>query len=373
MRTIQIVALGALLACGQGAGTSSESGGDVPGSEAAATSPPAAAGDAPASASDGSGAKPGSGDPYADVYAAVDSARMTTILKEMTGYAPVTIDGTETRIRERYTPASKALWRKYFTQYYTALGATVNEVTFPVRNLVGETIGHDMEAVFPGQSKDTIVAIVHYDSTGVDGHEAENPAVDDNMTPMAIQMEAARVLAKYKGRLQHTVRFVATDYEEITTLEGGKAYVSHLQSEASANGFAIVAAIDGELSGWSCWKDGKCGNGAPAANMALSVVTCTGDKKANYPALAKQMSDLTAKYSPMRASLECDDDTDGSELYNFWRIGVPALYFEEYEQDSNDHFDENGGDTLDRIDLDYFAAIGRIGAVYVSSLVGIAP
>jgi len=89
--------------------------------------------------------------------------------------------------------------------------------------------------------------------------------------------------------------------------------------------------------------------------------------------LAKQMSDLTAKYSPMRASLECDDDTDGSELYNFWRIGVPALYFEEYEQDSNDHFDENGGDTLDRIDLDYFAAIGRIGAVYVSSLVGIAP
>jgi len=97
---------------------------------------------------------------------AVDRARLETILKDMTGYNVVQIGGQAVRIAERYTPASKALWRAYWTAYMTALGATVRETTFPVNDQVGETVGHNVEAVFPGRSADSIVAVVHYDSTG---------------------------------------------------------------------------------------------------------------------------------------------------------------------------------------------------------------
>jgi hypothetical protein len=309
--------------------------------------------------------RPG-GEPYAQIYAGVDPALLQKLLQEMTGYAPVTIDAGTVRITERYTPASKALWRAYFTAYYTSLGATVREMTFPVKNLVGENVGHNLEAVFPGKSKDSVVAIVHYDSTGAPGKETENPAVDNDMTPMAIQMEAARLLSERRDRLEKTVRFVATDYEEITSLEGGKAYVADLTATAKAEGFSIAVAIDGELSGWNCFTDKKC-----AIKGALTIAAGTCDGAYAFPALGKQVTDLAARYSPLQVSVECDSQTNDVELYNFWRAGVPGFYFVEYGNDENDHFGANGGDTLDRIDMDYFTSIARIVAVVIANAVGV--
>jgi hypothetical protein len=340
------------------------------GGESANAPDPVVAGGAPGAAGGGATkdtpAGQGGGDPYAEIFAAVDKSRLEKLLKEMTGYAPVTIDGKTVNIAERYTPASKALWRAYWKQYYESLGATVRETTFPVKNLVGETVGHNVEAVFAGKSKDSVVAIVHYDSTGAAGKETQNPAVDDNMTPMAIQMEAARLLSQRRDRLERTVRFVATDYEEITTIEGGKAYVADLEAQAKAEGFAIVAAIDGELSGWNCFADKKC-----TTQGALTVVTGSCDGQYTYPTFGTQMTDLASRYSKMKVVVECDSDTNGSELYNFWKAGVPAFYFEELDNDDNDHFDENAGDTLDRIDMDYFFSIGQVAAVFIANVVGV--
>jgi hypothetical protein len=314
-----------------------------------------------------------SGDVYRDVFNSVDRANLERLLREMTGYDPIVINNQTVRISERYTPQSKANYRAYWQQYYRALGATVTELPYPTQNYVGETEGHNLEAVFQGQSADSIVAIVHYDSVGAPGHETENPAVDDDMTPMAIQMEAARILSQYQGRLNLTVRFVATDYEEITTLEGGRAYVAQLQQEASTQGFRIVAAIDGELSGWSCWDEGACGANPPPPNSTLTVASCTADGTYNFPTLGQQIADIAAAYSSMTVNLECDSETDGSELYNFWRIGVPAFYFEEFNQDANMHYDQFGDDTLAHINLDYYFQIGQIAAVFIAKLVGIAP
>jgi hypothetical protein len=315
-----------------------------------------------------------SGDPYADIVAGVDRAKLEKLLNDMTGGNAVEVGGQSVRIAERYTPASKALLRAYWTQYFTALGATVRELTFPVQDLVGETVGHNLEAVFPGRSKDSVVAIVHYDSTGAPGREALNPAVDDNATPMAIQMEAARLLAEHKGQLDQTVRFVATDYEEITTIEGGKAYVAQLQREAKAGGFKIVAAVDGELSGWNCWAENGCGaTSLPPPKSTLTVSSCTSDGRFAFPALGQQMADVATRYSTLKVHLECDNDTDGSELYNFWKIGVPAFYFEEFGNDGNHYYDEGGQDTMDHIDLEYFFKIGQTAAVFIAKLVGISP
>ena len=65
--------------------------------------------------------------------------------------------------------------------------------------------------------------------------------------------------------------------------------------------------------------------------------------------------------------------TDGRELYNFWKVGVPAFYFMEYGEDQNTYYDEGGDDTLEHIDMDYFFKIGQVAPVFIAKLVGVAP
>src|SRR6185437_12886730 len=67
---------------------------------------------------------------------------------------------------------------------------------------------------------------------------------------MTEQMETARILSQYKGRLQHTVRFVAADYEEWGDLEGARNYAQYIQALSQKQGFKIVSAIDDEQAGW---------------------------------------------------------------------------------------------------------------------------
>src|SRR5262249_36548558 len=138
-----------------------------------------------------------------------------------------------------------------------------------------------------------------------------------------------------------------------------------------AKGVKVVAAVDGELSGWSCWDENKCGSNAPAKNSELTVAASTCDGKYSYPALGQQMTQLATTYPTLKVNCECDSDTDGSELYNFWKEGVPAFYFEEYANDNNTYYDEGGDDTLAHIDLGYYNDIGRVAAVFIAKLVGI--
>jgi hypothetical protein len=94
------------------------------------------------------------GDVYKAIFDQVDKAGIKRLLDEMTGAVPVSVDGASIKITERWSPAAKANFRKYWSAYMTALGATVTDVPFSVPNLVGETQGHTVEAVLPGQSAD---------------------------------------------------------------------------------------------------------------------------------------------------------------------------------------------------------------------------
>ena len=67
-------------------------------------------------------------DIYQDVYSAVDSARLIQLLHDMTGGNPVTVNGETFSITDRYLPASKANFRKYFEAYFQALGMQVTEL-----------------------------------------------------------------------------------------------------------------------------------------------------------------------------------------------------------------------------------------------------
>jgi hypothetical protein len=173
-------------------------------------------------------------DRYQSVFESVNDANLMQRMSELTGATPVMAGGKTFRITNRWAPAAKSDFRAYWKQSMEALGATVNETTFPISNLVGETTGHNMEAILPGTSPDTEIIITHYDTVGITGHETENPGADDAGTGLATQLEAARIFAAIPNRT-NTVRFVACDYEEISgdtdsDFPGPDAYLAYIKN-----------------------------------------------------------------------------------------------------------------------------------------------
>jgi hypothetical protein len=294
------------------------------------------------------------GDIYQDVFNSVDPSNLQKLLKDMTGTNPVTVAGETFSITDRYLPAEKANFRKYWTAYYESLGMQVTPLSYKTQyNL--EAQGHDLEAVLPGKSADSIVIIVHYDSIGP--HGADNPGVDDDMTGMAEQMETARILASYKGQLEKTVRFVAADYEEWGDLEGARSYAQYIQALSQKQGFKIASAIDDEQAGWN-----EGGN-----STQFDIFDCGGatDSKAMGTLLAQTAS----QYSKLGTTEGCMGEN--SDHYAMWEIGVQAVVFSEHDPFSNPHFDAEGGDTYDRIDQNYFYQISQVGVTFAARVVGL--
>ena len=296
------------------------------------------------------------GDIYGSVFSAVDPIHLETLLKDMTGVNPVTVGPDTFSINDRYSPASKANYRKYWAGYFQSLGLTATELAYPNSHGNGEAEGHNVEAILPGQSSDSIVIIVHYDSIGPNG--ADNPGVDDDMSGMAMLMETARILTQYPGKLQHTVRFVAADYEEWGGLEGSRSYAQYIRALAQKENFQIVSAIDDEQSGWNGGND----------NL-FDVFSCGGATDSTQ--LGDLLADTATHYSQMQVHRDCMGEN--SDHYAMWEIGVPAVVFSEHDPFNNPHFDSEGGDTYDKIDQSYYFRIAQVGITFAARVVGIAP
>src|SRR6185312_2694105 len=69
-------------------------------------------------------------DVYQTVFQNVSQAHLQTFLKDMTGYNPVTVAGKSFSITDRYMPASKENFRKYWTAYYQSLGMNVTALNY---------------------------------------------------------------------------------------------------------------------------------------------------------------------------------------------------------------------------------------------------
>jgi hypothetical protein len=319
-----------------------------------AAGPDAPPPDAPSPDAPSPDAPPAGLDPvYQGVYNAVDDDMLMARLTDLA--------------HERFSPAGQQAFRDAWTTYMQGLGLTVTPFDYPAQG--GNPAGHDLEAVMPGASADSVVIIVHYDSIGVAGMETANPGADDDMSGMAILLETARVLAPYAGHLKHTVRFVASDQEELGGLAGARAYAAHLRDQAAAQGFAIVAAIDDEQSGWNCHADGLCTDAD--AWPVFDVFSCDGTGTYNFPALGDQLSTVVAETNALGVQRGCIGAN--SDHYAFWEIGVPAVVFTEHDPFANPHFDQNGGDTIDKIDRGYFTSIARPSIAFAATVIGITP
>ncbi len=291
---------------------------------------------------------------YKDVFASVDGARLQALIKDMSGVNPVAVGGETFSITDRYSPASKANYRKYWIGYFKSLGMATRELPYPSSHGNGEADGHDVEAVLPGASPDSVVIIVHYDSIGPNG--ADNPGADDDMSGMATLMETARGLAARKGRLQRTVRFVAADYEEWGGLEGARAYAKYISDLSRKEGFKIVAAVDDEQNGWN-----------EGSGDVFDVFSCGGPTDST--AMGDMLAETAAVYSGMTVTRGCMGEN--SDHYAMWEIGVPAVVFSEHDPFNNPHFDQEGGDTFDKIDAGYNLRIAQVGVTFAARVVGI--
>jgi len=300
---------------------------------------------------------------YEAIFKSVNQSTLIQLLKNTAGVEPVQVGGETYSISNRYTPQDKKNFRKFWIQYFNSLKIPVSEMAFPTQHNNGENEGHNIEAVLPGKSADSVVIIVHYDSMGMFGQETSNPGVDDDMTGMSMLMETARIFSQHGAELEHTVRFVAADYEEWGDpgLQGARVYAKYIQAKAQRENFKIIAAIDDEQTGWNCANEGGCASHGDI----MSVFSC-GDTY-NFQEIGDHFEQTVQQYSQFKVQRGCIGQN--SDHYAMWEIGVPAVVFSEYDPFSNPHFDQNGGDTFDKIDQNYFYHIAQVGITFAAEMV----
>ena len=307
-------------------------------------------------------------DIYRDIFNHVNQGQLVQVLRDMTGSNSVKVGNETFAITNRYKADAKANYRKYWTQYFQTLGMSVQEFTYQAsyRN-TGESVGHNLEAVLPGQSPDSLVIIVHYDSIGPSGHETNNPGVDDDMSGMSVSLETARLLAPYAHQLHYTVRFVATDHEELGGLKGAREYAKYISALSKAQNFKVVYAVDNEQIGWNCGSDRKCSSSE--AGKVFDVFSCASSTRYNYSKMGDALASVAAQYSTLKVKRSCMGEN--SDHYAMWEIGVPAVVYSEHNPFANPHFDQNGNDTIEKIDQDYFYQIAQVGVTFAAKLAGV--
>ncbi|MEO7736336.1 MAG: M20/M25/M40 family metallo-hydrolase [Kofleriaceae bacterium] len=303
-----------------------------------------------------------------EIFDEVDGARITQTLRELSGVVPVVVNGATITLGERFSAAGRKKFRDYWTQTMTGLGLQLNQ--FHYRASGHPRAGDNVEAVLAGPSANSVIIIVHYDSIGPRGRETSNPGADDDMSGMAIQLETARLLVAHHAQLANTIRFVASDEEELGGLAGARNYAAHIKALSQSAGFTLVAAVDDEQSGWNCQTDNLCGDNT---FPAFDVFSCGsgGGRTFNFAALGDQLASIAAAYSPLHVTRGCIGAN--SDHFAMWEIGVPAVVFSEHNPFANPHFDQAGGDTFAKIDTAYLTSIARPAITFQAALAGVQP
>jgi hypothetical protein len=307
-------------------------------------------------------------DPLKEIFDQVDGDRIIQLMRDLSGVDLVNLGGTMTRIDERFSSDGRKRFRQYFTQYMANLGLEVNQFHYQAaRHPRG---GDNVEAILRGPSPDSFIVIVHYDSIGPRGRETMNPGADDDMSGMAILLETARLFVANRDRLTYTVRFVASDEEELGGLAGARDYAAHIKALSQSEGFALVAAVDDEQSGWNCSADKRCGDQSFPAFDIFSCGSGAG-RSFDFDALGDQFESVVAAYSPLHVTRGCLGQN--SDHFAMWEIGVPAVVYSEHNPFANPHFDRSGGDTFDKIDTAYLISIARPAIAFQAGLAGLKP
>ncbi|HET9622945.1 MAG TPA: M20/M25/M40 family metallo-hydrolase [Kofleriaceae bacterium] len=300
------------------------------------------------------------------IFHEVDGGRIVQVLRELAGVDPVALGGQTVTLGQRFDSDGRKRFRAYFSQTMRGLGMEINEMQYQAAR--HPRPGNNVEAILRGASPDSFIVIVHYDSIGPRNHETENPGVDDDMSGMAILFETARLFAAHRAQLPLTVRFVASDEEELGGLAGARNYAAYIKALSQREGFALVGAIDDEQTGWNCSRDNLCGDNTFPSFDIFSCGSGAGHSF-DFAPLGDQFEALVHTFSPLNVTRGCLGQQ--SDHFAMWEIGVPAVVYSEHNPFANPHFDREGGDTFETIDTDYLVAIARPAITFQAALVGL--
>jgi hypothetical protein len=307
-------------------------------------------------------------DPVKQIFDEVDGGHIIQLMRELSGVDPVMVDGELIKIDQRFDSDGRKRFREYFIQTMKGLGLEINQFHYQAAG--HPRPGDNVEAILRGPSADSFIVIVHYDSIGPRNRETQNPGADDDMTGMAILFETARLFVAHRDQLALTVRFVASDEEELGGLAGARNYAAYIKALSMTEGFALVAAVDDEQSGWNCSVDKRCGDNTFPAFDVFSCGSGAGHTF-NFPAMGDQLQAVAQAYSTLNVTRGCLGQN--SDHFAMWEIGVPAVVYSEHNPFANPHFDRSGGDTFDKIDTSYLVSIARPAIAFQAQLAGIVP
>jgi hypothetical protein len=160
---------------------------------------------------------------------------------------------------------------------------------------------------------------------------------------------------------------VAADFEEwgAPGLEGARVYAKYLKALSQKEGWKIVGAVDNEQSGWNCASDQQCS--ASSGGKSTYAASCSENGVYSYKEIGDLFDSVAKEFTDLRVDRECE--TDDSDHYAMWEIGVPTVVFS--EPYGNPHYDGAGGDLYSTIDLTYFEKMSRLGVVFAAKNVGV--
>lgn len=204
-----------------------------------------------------------------------------------------------------------------------------------------------------------IVLGAHFDS--VEG----TPGADDNASGVAVMLEAARLLSRFKLRSQ--VLFCAFNLEELNMIGS-----THLAQKLKAAGAKIDAMVSLEMVGYTDSRPGsqKYPIGLkwfyPDRGDFIGVIGNwnSGSLLRRFSRLMRQVQGLAVETLSVPGKGAFIPEVRLSDHSPFWDVGYPALMITDTSFFRNPHY-HHSSDTLETLDVPFMAKVcaGVVAAV----------
>lgn len=312
-------------------------------------------------------------DPAIYIENELSQENFKTVISQLSGAIPVTIDGQETRIETRYSyamfsnqPNAKA---KEFLLQTLRQWVPENQITvepYVYVDGMGGNTWYNIIITFPGTvtPNEQILFTAHYDSCVVfEGDPMISaPGANDNGTGVAALLEAVRIFSTMK--FERTLKVIFFSGEE-NFQQGSKAYAAQ---HAEDN---IIAVLNMDMFGTD--KDGdRC--------FEMYVGELPGSQKIAdllLQTIQEYQLNLKADYLVSNAYAKADQKS-------FWDQNIPAItvmenFLPDYSPggcegvtDRTDYW-HLPGDKIETINLEYAFDIGKAGILTILKLAGAMP
>jgi Zn-dependent M28 family amino/carboxypeptidase len=323
------------------------------------------------------------------IAAAVSPAQLQDTIQALVGFG-TRHTLSDTRSGTRGIGAARHWAKSRFEAISKDCGGCLSVVT-PSQTVSGKRIPDptevvDVVAIQKGSTEPerVIVLTAHIDSrvSDVMNATADAPGADDNGSGVALVLEAARILSRYK--FPATIVYGILSGEE-QGLYGGKVLAQYAQ----AQNWKVEADLNDDIVGGTHGQNGVVDNTrirlfsegtreAETAKQARQRRYEGGEIDGPSRNVARTIKEQAERYIPnWRVDLvyRVDRFGRGSDHEAFNELGYPAVCFresaEDYRHQHQDLRSEDGvayGDTIDHVDFDYLARVTATNAIGAATL-----